>query len=320
MKSLLAKSKFLCIVNVMIEFLRHFFVPHARNNHRAKLLHNTSLLFIAVGFLLLAVSTRFVYEVRPDILGLSYSISEVDMLVRINALRQEKGLGPLTLNGELSSAARAKASDMFAKNYWAHFAPDGSSSPWVFIKNSGYNYLYAGENLAKGFSESGEVVSAWMNSPSHRDNILSTKYKDIGFAIVPGNLQNEETVLVVEMFGSRSFATSDTKVNVTDTSKAPVKTAQATRPSVVQGLYDSQGSIKQADLGMFSSSPRLDLKTYTRNIAFVVLLILSLTFLGDFIITTQKQIPRLVGHNIDHILLVSFFILFMVLQRVGVIL
>ena len=68
---------------------------------------------------------------------------------------------------------------MFSKNYWAHFAPDGSTSPWDFIHQSGYNYIFAGENLAKGFTDANSVVAAWMNSPSHRENILSNKYKDV---------------------------------------------------------------------------------------------------------------------------------------------
>ena len=65
---------------------------------------------------------------------------------------------------------------MIAKNYWAHNAPDGAS-PWSFFKNVGYRYLYAGENLARDFGDSASVVNAWMNSPTHRDNLLSGRYR-----------------------------------------------------------------------------------------------------------------------------------------------
>ena len=94
---------------------------------------------------------------------------------------------------------------MFAKNYWAHVSPDGTT-PWVFIKSAGYSYVYAGENLARGYNTSQDVVTAWMASPEHKQNMLSSNYQNVGFAIVTGNLTGEDTVLVVEMFGSTALA------------------------------------------------------------------------------------------------------------------
>ncbi len=94
-----------------------------------------------------------------------------------------------------------KATDMFARNYWAHYGPDGTT-PWSFITNSGYEYEYAGENLAKNFMFSDGVVQAWMESPTHRENILRNEYTEIGYAIQNGVLNGEETTLVVQMFGT----------------------------------------------------------------------------------------------------------------------
>src|SRR5204863_2082531 len=119
--------------------------------------------------------------------------------------RRQNGAGDLTISNELSRAASDKASDMFAKNYWAHNAPDGTT-PWVFIKSSGYEYIYAGENLARGFTTSQSVVDAWMASPEHKENMLSKNYKNVGFAVATGNLNGEDTVLVVEMLGSTNYA------------------------------------------------------------------------------------------------------------------
>src|SRR3990167_6602799 len=186
----------------MFGFLKHLLIPHEKNNHRAKLLHNSSLATILSLFLILNFAWYLISALRPDVLGVSYSISESELLELVNKERGQNGRAPLTLNPQLSDAARRKAADMLEKNYWAHFAPDGSTSPWGFIRASGYNYVYAGENLAKGFSDSSSVVAAWMNSQSHRDNMLSQKYQDVGFAVVPGTLNGEETVLIVEMFGA----------------------------------------------------------------------------------------------------------------------
>src|SRR5258706_10350524 len=94
---------------------------------------------------------------------------------------------------------------MFAKDYWAHIAPDGTT-PWSFIKGAGYNYVYAGENLARGYFSASDVVNAWMASPEHRENMLSSKFADVGFSAQNGKLTGEDTVLVVEMLGSTSLA------------------------------------------------------------------------------------------------------------------
>lgn len=135
-------------------------------------------------------------------MGTSVDITSQELLLFTNQDRQKEGLSALTINNQLSQAAALKATDMFGKNYWAHNAPEGTT-PWFFIKEAGYVYVYAGENLARGFNSSEDVVKAWMASPSHRENMLSKNYQDVGFAVVPGKLNGEDTVLVVEMFGGK---------------------------------------------------------------------------------------------------------------------
>src|SRR3989344_2209100 len=176
----------------MFAFLKHLLIPHESNNHRAKILHNSSIFVILVLVLFSSLFVYFLKNTRPDILGISYSISETELLALINNMRQENGLAPLVLNDKLSDAARRKAADMFQKNYWSHFSPDGATSPWGFIRAAGYNYMYAGENLAKGFTDAGSIVNAWMNSSTHRENILSSRFKEVGFAISPGSLQKTQ--------------------------------------------------------------------------------------------------------------------------------
>jgi len=122
-----------------------------------------------------------------------------------NSERAKAGLGTLSVNGALTSAATAKANDMFAKGYFAHTSPDGRT-PWDFIAGSGYDYVYAGENLAIGYSSASELMSAWMNSPTHRDNILSSKFREIGIAVVSGQYDGAETTIVVQEFGAQVAA------------------------------------------------------------------------------------------------------------------
>ncbi len=153
----------------------HFFVPHKINNHRAKLLHNVSLLILLVAIAFTSTFAIYIGKTNPHVLGVSYQISNVELLNLTNYERAQNGLPPLTLDTQLSEAAIKKSQHMFRNDYWAHFAPDGTS-PWDFIRGEGYDYSFAGENLAKGFTTSYDAVKAWMRSPTHRDNILFQKY------------------------------------------------------------------------------------------------------------------------------------------------
>ena len=158
----------------MKDFLHHLFFPRESNNHRAKLLHHKSLLFVIVFFLFVEILLSGVKQNYQQVLGSTTDISSQKLFLLTNKEREQNGLTPLVFNETLSKAALLKANYMFTNNYWAHNAPDGTT-PWVFIKQVGYEYTYAGENLARGFATSDDVVKAWMASPTHKENMLSSK-------------------------------------------------------------------------------------------------------------------------------------------------
>lgn len=264
-----------------------YFLPHEDNNYRAKLLHHKSLLFVLIiifcaSFLVPALRFNF-----PSVLGLSTDISSQQLLLLVNQKREANGLPPLILNEKLSLAAIDKAKDMFAKNYWAHDSPDGET-PWVFIKRSGYNYVYAGENLARGFDNTDNVVNAWMASAKHKANLLSQNYRDVGFAIEVGKLNGEETVLVVQELGGRnleSFAYNPPKNSV----------------KAVSTLSNNNYLVKSSFISPLSLSSLID-----KTILYIFIAVLVL----DMIVVERKRIVRFVGHNTDHI---SFFIMLVIL-------
>lgn len=106
--------------------------------------------------------------------------SEKQQVINIvNEKRKAAGLKPLTENWELSRVAQYKAEDMHDKNYFDHNSPT-YGSPFKMMKDFGINYGYAGENIAKGQRSPQEVMTAWMNSQGHRENILSPNFKHIG--------------------------------------------------------------------------------------------------------------------------------------------
>lgn len=77
---------------------------------------------------------------------------------------------------------------MFDENYWAHFAPSGKS-PWDFILGSGYKFTFAGENLAKNFYNSQDVMNAWMASKvGHKENLLNSKYQKKFLVFLPNEI------------------------------------------------------------------------------------------------------------------------------------
>lgn len=135
------------------------------------------------------------------VLANASEITPENIETAVNNERISHGLAPLRVSPELQNAAISKTTDMMIRNYFDHYA--FGQTPWMFMLKSGYNYATAGENLAKGFSTSEGVVTAWMNSPTHRANILNPDYQDIGVGVVKGsfseNGQTKETILTTEM-------------------------------------------------------------------------------------------------------------------------
>lgn len=320
----------------MKKLLHHLFVPHHHNNHRSKLLHHSSLIIIILAISILTLLGVTLKNQSPSILGISYSIAESDLLNKTNQARAENGLPPLDSNAELSRAAQGKAQHMLIHNYWSHFAPDGTS-PWVFINDAGYNYVYAGENLAKGFTKSDEIVNAWMNSPTHRENILSEKYSEIGFAVVEGDLLGEETVLVVQMFGASQNTLAHAENNTQETTpqsqqaqqtpqtQAETATEESMESEERVGIEEEQAitefettqeTIERADTKI-ENSPTVNADIFSQSITLVVFSTILFTLLVDIAVASKKKIPRMVGNNIDHILLISIFVLLILVQSRG---
>jgi uncharacterized YkwD family protein/spore coat assembly protein SafA len=113
----------------------------------------------------------------PTMQGIKALESEVVRLVNIE--RSKQGLQPLKENWELSRVARYKSADMATKNYFSHTSPT-YGSPFRMMESFGIKYSSAGENIAYGQKTPQQVMTAWMNSPGHRSNILSPSYSQIG--------------------------------------------------------------------------------------------------------------------------------------------
>ena len=117
-----------------------------------------------------------------------------------NEARSTNQLAPLKANSQLDIAAEEKLNDMAIKEYFAHISPTGVT-PWFWIQKAQYKYGVDGENLAIGFTTSQDTVKAWLNSPSHKANIMNGQYQDIGVAVKGVKIGETTGILVVQVFG-----------------------------------------------------------------------------------------------------------------------
>lgn len=243
--------------------LKNFFVPTKENRQKPYLLNKIAV--ISYTFVLVFVNTF------GGLIGLSEveasSITPENIITLTNQERLGYGLNTLSTNAQLSAAALAKANDMFEKQYWDHFGPNGES-PWQFIRAAGYNYVYAGENLAKGFKTAEGVHEAWMASPTHKANIVSGNYKDIGVAVVEGELLGKQTTLVVQMFGNLTTEVYSATQTPEETETLSVPAVPSSTEKVV--VNDEAGEIKSIRItspqaGSVITDPSTNVKGDTEN-------------------------------------------------------
>jgi uncharacterized protein YkwD len=220
--------------------VRNCFIPHKDNDFKPHIFTEAgALILVLISVLLFASSfTTSTLVKRSSQFAGVYASVLVDLT---NSARVKNELPPLTKNPLLESAAVLKANDMVANNYFAHTSPLGVT-PWDWLVEVGYDFLYAGENLAEGFRESADINRGWLTSPSHKANIVSPHFTEIGIAVVEGNYKGSSTIFVVEYFGQPqavSLLTPAVGEPVVSTATAPL----ATVPSKVLGASSEKVTV-----------------------------------------------------------------------------
>lgn len=197
------------------KLLKHLFVPHRGNAFRPHALRHKALSFYSLALILSQFVMGTAMYSGPVIMNGDAQTIAKNIVTLSNKEREEVGSNVLYENETLDKAAELKLKDMFEKNYWDHKGPNGETA-WDFIGNSGYTYLLAGENLARGFSNSEETVAAWMASPSHKANILNDRFQEIGVAVGSGKINGNLTTVIIQLFGEPKtvFASAQDNQNV----------------------------------------------------------------------------------------------------------
>ncbi len=310
---------------MVLDTLIHFFVPRYSNEHKAKVLHNSSLTIM----LLIVIVYQFILSAVPltgsRVLGYAANISVSEVVDLTNQKRIEHGVNALTTNELLTEAARRKGEDMLAKDYWAHVSPDGTE-PWAFFDNVGYVYRYAGENLARDFSNAQSAVDAWMASPSHRENLLSPKYQEIGVAVVEGDLNGVDTTLIVQLFGTRSLS-SQVQVPESGEGNEVVAVSSVGVPSEITSTPVPTVSVapvankESTEIVQVESVEQMDNLispfTLTRTFSIAILSLLLLVIAVDGIIVSRRKIPRLGGRSLAHFAFLGVILVIAVIAHAG---
>lgn len=203
------------------------FIPHEGNDHVPHILKHRVLFGYSAVIALLKVLVIVVPIALPSVSVYSSSITIKNVIELTNATRTQLGLPPLKESAKLDAAAAAKAKDMMTNGYFAHTSPTGVTG-WTFIKDAGYVYRSAGENLALHYTTAESLTDGWMASPTHKANIVSTKYDDIGIGIIQGDYAGYSTTMVVQMFGKPATASAPAPTPVPAPAPAPAAVAVVT--------------------------------------------------------------------------------------------
>lgn len=323
-----------------METAYHYLIPHSTNNHKAKTLHSKTILFVVLFLLFFQISISYILpKSGVSILGYASSIPVDEVIHLTNQKRGESGLAPLAYNAALAQAAQAKGEDMLARDYWAHVSPEGTE-PWIFFINAGYNYRYAGENLARDFTNPASTIDAWMASPTHKDNMLSVKYSEIGVAVVEGNLNGVDTTIVVQLFGAKhadvvSEDVADSSAAATQiaeivespvptealslaiASPEPVPTPQVRSPVTPAPVFIEQPAVAAQTIDDNESQILVSPFIATKTLSLLVTGFLLVILVVDAVVISRRRIARVSGRTFAHMAFIGMIIAVALILKAG---
>jgi hypothetical protein len=303
------------------------FIPSQKNLWRPHILRFRNLLTLLVILLVIKfmVFSWLYYFPKTTHFAIVTSSELIEMT---NKDRIANGLKPLSLSPQLVEAAQKKALDMLNKDYFAHTSPSGLT-PWYWLDKVGYKYSTAGENLAKDFLESEYVHDAWMDSPSHRANILNKNYQDIGIAVVEGDINGQKTILAVEFFGKGyvvATAKTTTPVKKTTNNIANEATKNNNKielPVSTQNVKGEETSLKgpevfkQREVSQTIEEPKTvagfvaeNSESWTQKVYLMVLGIIGLVLMLTIFINIKVQYPKTILTALIFIVLIATIMLF----------
>ena len=278
--------------------LKHYLIPHAGNGFKPRIFAVESVvaMLLVLGVLEGAyyVQTALVYK-NTDFLA---SVLPGAIAMLTNETRTGSGLAALAEDPVLDKAAQAKADDMAARGYFAHVSPDGKT-PWYWLKEAGYDYGYAGENLAVNFIDSSDVEKAWIESPPHYANIIKSEYTKTGVGVSHGMYEGKLTVFVVQFFATPAYAETvpvapPKKVVQTPAAPPPSPTPVAAAPNESRVLGTEVQTAQAKEAGSALEKVATSPKYLVGSIIGAIIAALCTLFLVVFFVKAK------VRHRVKH--------------------
>jgi len=270
--------------------LHHYFIPQVANGHRPHFIRHRALHFysaLIIGIKIFVFATLFL--TYPSSAEFS-TITSNHIVELTNQARQAQGLPVLMRNDTLDNSAMLKAHDMIAHNYFAHNRPSDGTKPWEWFKQAGYNYTYAGENLAMNFTDADAAVDAWLASPTHRANMLNDNYQEIGVAVLVGKIDGRKTTIVVQHFG-KSYLAPPATVFGNSYNKI-------TAPKVAGTTQVTSGEAIEVKLKNTDEKWTVTLAHYAQKFLWVILIFVFINLLLTIFVRIKIQHKPIIAHSI----------------------
>ncbi len=298
--------------------LKKYFIPNSDNDHQPHILRSKAVNIIAA--VIIFCELVFLFEIYGVFPKNFMALILPDVLIdETNKDRSANNLNTLKTDLVLNTAAQLKANDMASKGYFSHTSPEGLT-PWHWFELAGYKFSYAGENLAVNFVDSKDVVDAWMGSPTHRANILSDYFTEIGIGVANGLYNGQEATFIVQMFGRPAAV-----VQTPPQPKAPQSTPATVSPTpipiessatfvAVKGIEAEPGTTETpASVSGEQTAPRADSlekiisrpKTTATFIYVALGLLVLIGLLLTVFIKIKIQYPRLIKNGMLLLILIG---------------
>lgn len=290
----------------MISWLKKHFIPHEGNDHQPHFLRSENIRFVVLIVFAIELGVfvlPFISVLNPANNNYIAAVLPAVLDDLSNQNRQNQHLAILTVNPLLNKVAELKAQDMATKGYFAHVSPEGKA-PWYWFNLVGYKYEYAGENLAVDFTDSQDVTSAWMNSPTHRANIIKNAYTEMGTGIASGMFEGRQTIFVAQVYGRPASAVvvnESTKVVKNVPLASTTKVLGASTEEVTTDVENVEPTSNSNIFDKYITSPR-----HVANLIFIILgVLVALALFAKLFIRMDKRHPMLITNGL--IVLVFIF-------------
>ncbi len=283
----------------MIKWFKKHFIPHESNDHQPHFLRGKNIRFVVLIVFLIELGVftlPYVSVLNPANNNFIAAVLPAVLDNLSNQKRQSQHLTVLSISPLLNKVAELKAKDMADKSYFAHISPDGKT-PWYWFNLVGYKYDYAGENLAVDFTDSQDVTTAWMNSPTHRANIVKNAYTEMGTGIASGTFEGRPTVFVAQVYGRpKNFVIVNGATKV-------VTNIPTASTSKVLGASTEVTTVAGPSTTIFEkylTSPR-----HIANIVFIILgILVALALFFKLFIRMDKKHPILITNGLIVLVLI----------------